>query len=220
MNANGSAGGWKSALYWPSTVWTWSFFLIALAQAIICLALEAYVFGKFESSLYNASIQTTNEATGNSDETVGSLTIPTYLTIFIFGFLYQLLLVWDALRLKNTIQVIGLCIYNLGMMVYASVEIDQVRDAISSLSYTGSIDQDVWPELRPFLIAAPCILAFGTVLLSFVAWKLYDEFAWTIYKHISADLRLKRRYLTYQVSSDHTETFSTSLIQMRMTNTE
>ncbi|KAI7036586.1 hypothetical protein KC352_g46932, partial [Hortaea werneckii] len=34
---------------------------------------------------------------------------------------------------------------------------------------------------------------------SFVAWKLYNEFAWTIYKHISADLRLKRRYLVYQI---------------------
>jgi hypothetical protein len=39
----------------------------------------------------------------------------------------------------------------------------------------------------------------GSVLMTFVAWKLYDEFAWTIYKHISADLRMKRRYLTYQV---------------------
>lgn len=198
MNANGTLGGWRSALYWPSTVWTWSFTIIAICQAIICLALEAYVFGQFESRLVDPTIKAIND----TDTTSGSLTIPTYLTIFIFGFLYQLLLVWDALRLKNTIQVIGLCIYNLGMMIYASVEIDQVRDAIFQLNSTGSIDPAIplWPELQPYLIAAPCVLAAGTVLLSFVAWKLYDEFAWTIYKHISADLRLKRRYLTYQVS--------------------
>jgi hypothetical protein len=35
--------------------------------------------------------------------------------------------------------------------------------------------------------------------MSAIAWKLYDEFAWTIYKHISADLRMKRRFLTFQV---------------------
>jgi hypothetical protein len=35
--------------------------------------------------------------------------------------------------------------------------------------------------------------------MSFIAWKLYDEFAWTIYKHISADLRMKRRFLTFQI---------------------
>lgn len=164
-----------------------------MGQAIICLALEAYVFGKFEASLQPGADQT--ETTN-----AGQLTIPTYLTIFIFGFLYQLILVWDALRLKNTIQVIGLCIYNLGMMIYASVEIDQVRVAVQQLAYVSAIDQIVWPELQSYLIAAPCVLAFGTVLLSFVAWKLYGEFAWVIYKHISADLRLKRRYLTYQVS--------------------
>ncbi|KAJ5446570.1 hypothetical protein N7491_002652 [Penicillium cf. griseofulvum] len=35
--------------------------------------------------------------------------------------------------------------------------------------------------------------------MTFVAYKLYDEFAWTIYKHISADLPMKRRYLTYRI---------------------
>lgn len=59
--------------------------------------------------------------------------------------------------------------------------------------------QDIWLSIQPFLIAIPCVLALCTVLMSIVAWKLYDEFAWTIYKHISADLRMKRRYLTFQI---------------------
>ena len=58
----------------------------------------------------------------------------------------------------------------------------------------------VWAQSEPFLIIIPCIVALGTLLITFVAYKLYDEFAWTIYKHISADLQMKRRYLTYQVS--------------------
>lgn len=178
-------------MYMPGTFWTWTFFLLALLQAIICLGLEAYVFGEFESSLRGAAT--------TDNRPPGALTIPTYLAVFIFGFIYQLILVWDALRLKNTIQVIGLCLYNLGMMIYAAVEIDQVEEAVRELESTGDIDITSWVYLRPCLIAAPCVLALGTVLLSFVAWKLYDEFSWTIYKHISADLRLKRRYLTYQV---------------------
>jgi hypothetical protein len=132
--------------------------------------------------------------------------IPTYAVLFIFGFIYQLLLVYDSLRLKNTIQVIGLCFYNLGMLVYASVQVNSVNDAIielylSSPSYLPEGYQ-LQPELKPFLIAAPCIIALGTVIMSFIAWKLYDEFAWTIYKHISADLRMKRRFLVFQVSLD------------------
>jgi hypothetical protein len=43
------------------------------------------------------------------------------------------------------------------------------------------------------------LMGVFTSIFAFIAWKLYDEFAWTIYKHISADLRMKRRYLNYQV---------------------
>ncbi len=76
---------------------------------------------------------------------------------------------------------------------------DQIQDAVVSLASLQEIDQAIWAQTRPFLIAIPCVLALGTVLLAVEARKLYDEFAWTIYKHISADLRLKGRYLTYQI---------------------
>jgi hypothetical protein len=124
-------------------------------------------------------------------------TIPTFLTLYIFGFVYQLVLVWDALRLKNTIQIIGLVLYNVGLLVYGAVQMEQIEDVANEL--TAEVKSDVWKSTRPYLIAIPCILGLGTVLLAFAAWKLYDEFAWTIYKHISADLRMKRRFLTFQI---------------------
>jgi hypothetical protein len=156
------------------------------------------VFADFLSSLEGSPAQS------NRRRTSTATTIPTYLALFIFGFIYQLVLAWDALRLKNTIQVIGICIYNGGMLIYSSLQTSQVSEAIQQLGRENRIENgevsETYARLRPFLIAAPCVIALGTVLLSFVAWKLYNEFAWTIYKHISADLRLKRRYLTYQVS--------------------
>lgn len=151
----------------------------------------SYVFATFQNDLKQ-------DATSET----ASKTIPTFLTLYIFGFLYQLLLVYDALRLKNTIQVIGLCIYNVGLLIYAAVQWIQIQDAVNTLLYASKgpfIDIEVKHSIRPYLIAVPCIIALGTVLMSIVAWKLYDEFAWTIYKHISADLRMKRRYLTFQV---------------------
>ena len=108
-------------------------------------------------------------------------------------------MVYDALRLKNTIQIIAICIYNLALLVYAAVQMDQIHDAVYGLVPSGQIDERTWIAVKPFLIAMPCVIAVGTLAMSFVARKLYDEFAWTIYKHISADLRMKRRYLTYQV---------------------
>lgn len=152
----------------------------------------SYVFAKFQTSLINND---------NPKENPESQTIPTFLTLYIFAFLFQLLLVFDALRAKNTIQVIGLCMFNAALLLYAAIQYTQIRDAVGTLAAneTKKIKDGVWNAVKPSLVAVPCIIALGLALMSVAAWKLYDEFAWTIYKEISADLKMKRRYLTYQV---------------------
>lgn len=151
--------------------------------------LFSYVFATFQTSLID------NE---NIPENPESQTIPTFLTLYIFAFLFQLLLVFDALRAKNTIQVIGLCMFNAALLLYAAIQYTQIRDAVGTLASQKKIKGGVWDAVKPYLVAVPCIIALGLVLMSVAAWKLYDEFAWTIYKEISADLKMKRRYLTYQ----------------------
>ena len=184
-------------MYIPKNRWEWFFILIALLQALICLALEAYVFGEFETSVDWDKLQ--SDQSNQQYRLARAKAIPTYLAIFIFGFVYQIVLVWDALRLSNTIQVIGICLYNLGMMIYAAVQQDQVTDTVDAIG-ADYLDLEAWEYVTPCLTAVPCILGGGTLLLSGVAWKLYSVFAWSIYKQISADLRLKRRYLIYQVN--------------------
>lgn len=135
--------------------------------------------------------------------------IPTFLTLFIFGFLYELVLVWDALRMKNTIQVIGICFANLALMVYTTIQIDQISTSFDKLEDTGAIKPDpnhgnqgldwLWQSCRPYLVAIPIILGFGTIIISFIAYKLYQVFAWDILKQIGADYRMKNRFLHYQV---------------------
>ena len=114
-----------------------------------------------------------------------------------------MLLAYDALRLKNTIQVIGLCIYNVGLLVEAAVQIDQIFDAVNGLAAAPGgpeIDPNYWGRIHPFVVAVPCVIALFSVLMVGVSWMLYKEFSWSIYTQLSADLNLKRRYLTYQVS--------------------
>lgn len=102
--------------------------------------------------------------------------------------------------------------YNIGLLVYGAVQMEQIEDV--ALQLPPDLKSDIWSHTRPYLVAIPCILGLGTFLLAFLAWKLYDEFAWTIYKHISADLRMKRRYLTFQIyiavscSQNHPQTDS------------
>ena len=147
-----------------------------------------YVFATFQQNLTPPK---------ESDAGDYQHTIPTFLTLYIFGFIYELLLAYDALRLKNTIQIIGLCLYNLGLLIYAAVQMAEINDAVHHLGL--NLKTTTWSAVKPFLIAIPCVIAAGSIAMSVVARKIYDEFAWTIYKHISADLRMKRRYLAYQV---------------------
>lgn len=175
-------------MYVPNSPWSWAFVIVSVIQTVLTLGLESYVFANFQIQL-NPSAENVSS----------SKTIPTFLTLYIFGFLYELVLVYDALRLKNTIQVIGICICNVGLLIYGAVQMEQIKEAVGVLMVNDAINMDIWAESKPFLIAIPCIVGLGSAMMAFVAWKLYDEFAWTIYKHISADLRMKRRYLTYQI---------------------
>ena len=168
---------------------------------------DRYEFAVFEENLTSASTDTTTVAPYPTEAGVAppllyvyTKTIPTFLTIYIFAVFYQIVLTVDALRLKNTIQIIGLCILNLLLMIYGAAQPTQLHDALRQLSST-LVNQDLYSVVSPPAIAVACLLGVGTLIMSFFAWKLYHEFAWTIYKAISADLQMKRRYLTFQVRS-------------------
>lgn len=106
--------------------------------------------------------------------------------------------------MKNTIQVIGVCIANLALLVYTAIQVDQIQSAISKLAGANALapgitSPELWGDIKAFLIATPAIIALATIGMAFCAWKLYQEFAWDILKNIGADYRMKKRFFHYQV---------------------
>lgn len=183
-----------------SNTWAKLFFFTVGLQAIICVAFESYVFARFQFSI---ELQEGEAADGDRLRS-RYRTIPTFLALFIFGFLYVLILSWDALRLKNTIQIIGLCLANFALFVYTILQIDQINKSIDMLLEGHVLKQDqasrdVWAVCRPFLIAVPAVVGVITVAMSCIAYQLYREFAWDILKQIGADYRMKKRFLHYQI---------------------
>jgi len=188
----------KSFFGFMSSKWAAMFMAITAIQAVVCLCFEAYVFATFQGSLRS------KEGRNLEDLDSQYMTIPTFLTLFIFGFLYELVVVWDALRMKNTIQIIGVCFANLALVVYTGIQVDQISLALEILWFYNSLKPGynmtgIWADIRPYLIAIPAIIALVTFIMCFLAWKLYQEFAWDILKSIGADYRMKKRFLHYQI---------------------
>lgn len=194
--SNGASSMHRDNIGFLKSKWPAAFMAVTGLQAVVCLCFEAYVFAEFQSNLTNQN--NVNEVTSQKK------IIPTFLTLFIFGFLYEVVVVWDALRMKNTIQAIGVCIANLAMLVYTAIQVDQIKEALDVLATHNSLDpavpkEQIWKDIRPYLVAIPGIIAVATAIMAFVCWKLYQEFAWDILKNIGADYRMKKRFLHYQI---------------------
>ena len=89
-----------------------------------------------------------------------SRSLPTFLALFIFGMIYLFGLSWDALRLKNTIQIIGICCFNWILCLYGILQEVQIGDAIKFLgpvtanSPEGGVDSGRSLEGQPESVRA------------------------------------------------------------------
>ena len=73
----------------------------------ILLTLDSYVFGEYAASLPADTLSNpaNRYVSENGVQADCERTIPTYLALFIFAFVFDIAMSWDAIRLQNTIQV-------------------------------------------------------------------------------------------------------------------
>ncbi|KAJ5654590.1 hypothetical protein N7490_001593 [Penicillium lividum] len=177
----------KRKFYFPQTLWTRLFATTGIIETLGTVGIESWLF---------ISISKHFDDSGDEDAT---LRLRSFLGLYIFALFYELTLSYDALRRKNTFQLIGLCVCNLGLLVYGIIQTKEVKDTLSNLGGSTVNAAQLWTHYRIALILVPVVLGVGTVCMSVVTWKLRAEFSWTIYKSISADLQMSWRYTTYQV---------------------
>lgn len=80
------------------------------------MALEAYVFYKYYGQL-------------NLENTTAR-TIPTYLAIYIFAFIFQSWLAVVAVSKRNTIQVLALVVFNFAFLMYSACQVREAHNVI------------------------------------------------------------------------------------------
>ncbi|KAL0253402.1 hypothetical protein SLS55_010381 [Diplodia seriata] len=183
-------------MYKPRSLWEIGFLGIVAAQAAVITILEVFM-----------QVQYQRWVNPSAYSTVRSYTIPLNVGLFVFGCWWQLLLTTDALRLRNNIQLFALCIANgclFGVNIMRYYQTEETNDLLlTATDNTGAnlvkTAVSYWPVVKPALKTSICWVGVTTVGMSGLAYKLHNDFAWEIYKHVSADVALRKRYLAYQV---------------------
>lgn len=134
-------------------------------------------------------------------------TLPCYLALFALAEIFELLMAFDALRLRNIIQLIGILFFHLALMVFAALQIRQTRTAlVMRANCDGSVDYvfcpgpgTLWRKVRPFVIVTPCVIAAAWLCMLFWIKQLYAEFGWAIFHVVGANPKMKVMYQWYQI---------------------
>lgn len=88
----------------------------------------------------------------------------------------------------------AISIFNALFLVYAIVQIKEIREATSNTTASASkIPIDVLTTIIPIVISIAEVAYIG------LGWKIYHEFGWKVYKFLGADRRIKKMYADYQI---------------------
>ena len=101
---------------------------------------------------------------------------------------------------KNTIELIALVAFEVGMSAYSIIQYHQSSTLFKNpnddpnvslaVAYAkDSLDASNWAEITQM-----CLMIISSIIFIFLAYKLYLEFGWHIYKKIGADLAMRGKY--------------------------
>jgi len=170
-----------------------AFIITIIVQALIVLGMVAVTYNIVHD---HVDLRQTNYKT-----------LPCYLSLFALAEIFELLMAFDALRLRNIIQLIGIILFHLALVVFAALQVHETKIGLVTLSgCDGSVDfvhcdgpGTLYRKIEIYLIIAPCVIAASWFALLFVLRELYGEFGWAIFHVVGANPKMKTMYQYYQI---------------------
>ncbi|KAJ6547546.1 hypothetical protein B0H19DRAFT_273356 [Mycena capillaripes] len=170
-----------------------AFILTLTLQAIVVVTMVAIIFRKVEVKV---DFSKSNYKT-----------LPCYLALFALAEIFELLMAFDALRLRNTIQLLGILLFHMALIAFAAIQIHETKSALlnvvdctTNFNLTNCDGPgSLWRAVKPFLIVVPCVLGAGGVVIMFWTKELYSEFGWAIFHVVGANPKMKKMYQWYQI---------------------
>lgn len=159
----------KLTIYMPRTKWMITFAIITFAQAVALIALFSWAFngdwnGLDQDGMVKAPPGLTLAVLGQT-------------VIGIFEAFYQVVLVFDAGRRKNIVQIAGVCLNNVSMLALFAIFLSGVTDTIESVDI-GHTEQHHLRHIAYTYQAIVGVLALTTFLMVGVTWLGFKEFEW------------------------------------------
>lgn len=97
---------------------------------------------------------------------------------------------------KLTIVDIFQSIFNALFLLYAVVQIFEVRQSLPSTDANGGVT-DVPVHVLTTII--PIVVSVAEIAYIALGWQIWREFGWKVYKQLGADRQIKRMYAHYQI---------------------
>lgn len=172
------------------------------------------------------NITLTGSQTSSSSSCVSSATnysnnsrsIIVYLIIFVMAQVFQFYIVLDALWQQNTDQIFMHVLFVIAELAYSIVQYFQLRDLVNPANVCPAVNVyfkntfslsdwqsscnpgcTLFQQMIPFITVNIAILAFFTIVYSYLAFKLYLEFGWKIYKRIGAAPEMRLMYRAFHI---------------------
>jgi len=171
--------------------WGRLFAIVAVAQALILCFLEGAILYLHEADAHKLSPSQTERRS-----LFRSLLV--YHVLFILAHLFQLVMVFDALRAQNLIQIIAVTGFNVLIFGYSVVQCAQTYNLYGGAGRLPREQAAVAAVATVEYVVVALLLVF-TAALAVLSFKLYKEFGWSIYKRIGADLRMRDIYKNYLI---------------------
>jgi hypothetical protein len=159
--------------------------LTVVFETIIDLVIEGELLLRIRQENKNAS-------------EISSRKMPVYLSIFALAHLFQLAMAIDAVYARNTLQFLCLTLFNALFLVYAIIQIGEIRQALSSTTAVAGEGISSIP-INVLTTIIPIVISVAEIAYIALGWKIYHEFGWKVYKFLGADRRIKKMYANYQI---------------------
>ncbi|KDQ54736.1 hypothetical protein JAAARDRAFT_37835 [Jaapia argillacea MUCL 33604] len=181
-------GFWARVL--PESLACRLYVLTVLIETAIDLAIEADLLVRFHDA---EEVAATSSGSGGNNAANQKMAV--YLSIFALAHVFQFGMACDAVYNRNTLQFLCLTIFNALFLVYAIIQIGEIRSSLSPAVSNGfsHIPIDVLTTIIPIVISVAelAYIALG--------WKIYTEFGWKVYKFLGADRNIKKMYANFQI---------------------